>query len=161
MRYTPFFDVEAWCSQPFGCTEFAQTRPGYNIDEATGLRYHEGADFYVKGGRTTWPLFAFTAGEIAWAGWGDTYGWNIMLWDKRHRMSYRFCHLDRIDVKQGESVRVGRRLGMCGNSGKSTAPHLHMNAVPMAVWGTKMVEWNGRKGRVDPLGILIDKGIHV
>ena len=41
------------------------------------------------------------------------------------------CHLRRgsIAVGPGEQVRVGDRLGACGNSGNSTEPHLHLQAL--------------------------------
>lgn len=163
MKFTPFFDVEAWCSQPFGVTEYAlgDGASRYAKDSITGLPYHEGADFYIQGGRETWPVFAFTGGRIMWAGWGDTYGWNIILFDERHRMSYRFCHLDLMNVKEGDIVKVGDLLGMCGNTGKSAGAHLHLNAIPMSKWSTKLIPWNGRKGRIDPLGLLIAHGINI
>lgn len=37
----------------------------------------------------------------------------------------RYCHLGDIDVRQGQSVSVGRKLGQVGLSGSSYAAHLH------------------------------------
>jgi murein DD-endopeptidase MepM/ murein hydrolase activator NlpD len=41
------------------------------------------------------------------------------------------CHLQRasILVQLGQSVRVGETLGRCGNSGNSTEPHVHVQAI--------------------------------
>ena len=36
-----------------------------------------------------------------------------------------YGHLDRVDVALGERVRAGQRIGLSGNTGLSTAPHLH------------------------------------
>jgi murein DD-endopeptidase MepM/ murein hydrolase activator NlpD len=41
------------------------------------------------------------------------------------------CHLQRdsVQVYLGQRVRVGERLGLCGNSGNSTEPHVHLQAI--------------------------------
>ena len=41
------------------------------------------------------------------------------------------CHLqeDSIDVRLGQHVHVGDVLGRCGNSGNSTEPHVHVQAI--------------------------------
>ena len=41
------------------------------------------------------------------------------------------CHLKQgsITVRPGQDVQVGEVLGGCGNSGNSTEPHLHVQAV--------------------------------
>lgn len=36
-----------------------------------------------------------------------------------------YCHLQRIDVAPGQSVRRGQRIGLSGMSGRATGPHLH------------------------------------
>lgn len=44
------------------------------------------------------------------------------------------CHLrcGSIAVRPGQQVRVGELLGGCGNSGNSTEPHLHLQAMSAA-----------------------------
>jgi murein DD-endopeptidase MepM/ murein hydrolase activator NlpD len=41
------------------------------------------------------------------------------------------CHLQRasVRVRLGQHLRVGERLGRCGNSGNSTEPHVHLQAI--------------------------------
>jgi murein DD-endopeptidase MepM/ murein hydrolase activator NlpD len=41
------------------------------------------------------------------------------------------CHLQRdsVQVQLGQRVRVGEALGRCGNSGNSTEPHVHLQAI--------------------------------
>jgi len=41
-----------------------------------------------------------------------------------------YCHLSRIDVKVGDIVEKGQSIGLSGNTGRSSAPHLH--------WGVRV-----------------------
>ena len=49
-----------------------------------------------------------------------------------------FFHLDKIMVKQGQTVSKGQVIGLVGSTGRATGPHLHLG-----------VRING--ARVDPL----------
>jgi len=40
-----------------------------------------------------------------------------------------YCHLDRVDVKPGERVAAGQRIGLSGNTGRSSGPHLHWTVI--------------------------------
>ncbi len=52
------------------------------------------------------------------------YGNHIMI---DHGFGYQtlYAHLDKIEVREGQRVLKGEVLGTVGNSGTSTAPHLH------------------------------------
>ncbi len=52
-----------------------------------------------------------------------------------------YFHLSRIDVKPGDSVATGNRIGAVGETGRATGPHLH--------WGAKV-----QTARVNPLDLL-------
>jgi murein DD-endopeptidase MepM/ murein hydrolase activator NlpD len=63
---------------------------------------------------------------------------NLLMIDHGLGLNSAFLHLSRIDVKPGERVRQGQRIGAVGMTGRASGPHLH--------WGMK---WLDR--RVDPL----------
>ena len=52
-----------------------------------------------------------------------------------------YCHLSKINVKEGDMVDAGGLLGLVGATGRVTGPHLH--------WGLEVNE-----ARVNPLQIL-------
>lgn len=56
------------------------------------------------------------------------YGQQVLL---NHEFGYqtRYAHLSRILVKPGEKVVRGQVIGLTGNTGGSTAPHLHYEVI--------------------------------
>jgi murein DD-endopeptidase MepM/ murein hydrolase activator NlpD len=40
-----------------------------------------------------------------------------------------YCHLDRIEVKTSDTVSKGQRIGLSGQTGRATGPHLHWSVV--------------------------------
>lgn len=83
---------------------------------------HLGVDVAAPAGA---PVRAPAAGRIALAE-ADLFltGGTIIL-DHGHGVSSVFAHLSRLDVKAGDAVRQGDRLGAVGATGRATAPHLH------------------------------------
>jgi murein DD-endopeptidase MepM/ murein hydrolase activator NlpD len=63
---------------------------------------------------------------------------HLLMIDHGHGLNSAFLHLSRIDVKVGDHVAQGQRIGAVGATGRATGPHLH--------WGMK---WND--ARIDPL----------
>jgi hypothetical protein len=74
--------------------------------------------------------YALTQGRRAAAGWVELAGNHVMI-ETRDGPVVVVCHLQRgsVQVDVGQSVRVGEPLGRCGNSGNSTEPHLHIQAI--------------------------------
>lgn len=62
---------------------------------------------------------------------------NLLIIDHGMGLDSAFLHLSRIDVKKGDIVRQGQRVGSIGATGRASGPHLH--------WGMK---WNNE--RIDP-----------
>ncbi|MFA8442536.1 DUF5930 domain-containing protein [Yoonia sp.] len=84
-------------------------------------RLHAGTDFAAPIGT---PIYATADGVITHAGWSSGYGRLIKI---RHDFGIetRYAHLNSMDVRVGQRVSRGERIGAMGNSGRSTGPHLH------------------------------------
>jgi murein DD-endopeptidase MepM/ murein hydrolase activator NlpD len=82
---------------------------------------HPGLDIAVPVGSL---VRASAAGTVAQAGADPEYGSFVLL---QHRDSYQtmYGHLSRILVDSGTTVQPGDAIGLSGNSGRSSAPHLH------------------------------------
>ena len=84
-------------------------------------RLHAGTDF---AGPIGTPIYATADGVVSHAGWSSGYGRLIKI---RHDFGIetRYAHLNSMDVRVGQRVSRGERIGAMGNSGRSTGPHLH------------------------------------
>lgn len=97
---------------------------------------HTGVDIPAAKGT---PVIAAGDGKVVWAGWGlyrgvlndytDPYGKAVVI---RHDFGYQgmrlytaYGHLDRIDVPRGAHVEMGEQIGLVGDTGFVTGPHLH------------------------------------
>ena len=95
---------------------------GYRRDPVYGgTRFHSGIDF---SGPTGTPIYATADGVVAAATWASGYGNKIDL-DHGYNYMTRYAHLNKIDVRPGEQVKRGQKIGEMGSTGKSTGPHLH------------------------------------
>jgi murein DD-endopeptidase MepM/ murein hydrolase activator NlpD len=94
-------------------------------------RMHQGIDFAAPTGT---PVLASAGGRVVKAGWSGGYG-NVVQIDHGRGTVTRYAHLSRINVKEGQQVAQGHRIGAVGSTGMSTGPHLHyevwMNGKPV------------------------------
>lgn len=96
---------------------------------------HTGVDFVVPEGT---PVLAAAEGQVIWAGYGllygyedagDPYGLAIAVehdfgYDNK-RLYTLYAHLSELTVVKGQRVKTGEELGLSGETGFTTAPHLH------------------------------------
>ena len=100
---------------------------------------HTGQDFAVDAGT---PVYAVGPGRVVTATCGDGFGNQVVL---LHPDGYytQYAHLSAIDVRPGQRVSAGQRVGTAGATGNADGPHLHFevrttprmgSAVPPLPW---------------------------
>lgn len=100
---------------------------GYGIRRHPILRVrkmHAGVDILVPTGTA---VVSTGDGVVKEAGWGSGYGNHVRVEHPVTGYTTVYAHLSEIDkeVRPGRSVKRGDQLGLSGNTGRSTAPHLH------------------------------------
>lgn len=102
----------------------------YRISDYFGNRFHPvhkkwkqhtGIDYAALRGT---PVYSTGDGKIIATGWDSGYGNRIII---DHGFGYKtiYAHLQLVKVKVGETVKRGKLIGLVGNTGVSTGPHLH------------------------------------
>ena len=128
-------DIARWGG--VGVVEAMRTAAGYanggfvnplkQLIETQGYnRVHKGVDFAASVGT---PVFATEPGRVSWSGPGvrapGVWGGNEIHVDGKSGIQSWFAHLASMAVKVGDMVRAGQQIGLSGNTGISSGPHLH------------------------------------
>lgn len=89
----------------------------------TFVSYHSGTDFRAKVGV---PLKACNDGLVVLAKDRFFSGGSVIL-DHGHGIYSCYYHMSKFDVTKGSVVKRGDILGLSGDSGRVTGPHLHLS----------------------------------
>lgn len=100
--------------------------------------YHGGMDIAAPHGT---PVTSPIPGVVRLAAGPFALEGNLIIIDHGRGLFSAMMHLSKINVKVGDIVAQGQKIGAIGSTGRSTGPHLH--------WG---MTWNGVK--VDPEALL-------
>ena len=86
-------------------------------------RPHLGVDLAAPAGT---PVRSIGAGRVIWADWKGSLGRHVEI-DHGNGLTSAYSHLREIDagLQPGVPVRQGQRIGVVGQSGLATGPHLH------------------------------------
>lgn len=84
-------------------------------------RQHKGVDYSAPSGT---PVRSVGDGVVDFAGRQNGYG-NVVELRHNNSRSTLYAHLSRIDVRPGERIQQGQRIGAVGMTGWATGPHLH------------------------------------
>ncbi|QCB97111.1 M23 family metallopeptidase [Arthrobacter sp. PAMC25564] len=95
-------------------------------------------------------------GVIEYVGPGNNHplltggGNTILLRNDELGIRFEYLHLSQQNVYTGQRVSMGQVIGLSGDSGAATAPHLHLGAIPVGYVNQN----DGWRGRVDPTPYL-------
>ncbi len=111
---------------------------------------HSGQDFAVDTGT---PVHAAHSGTVVKAGGngagdGPAYGNAIVIKHDDDTFT-QYAHLSEVDVKVGQKVSTNDEIGLSGNSGNSSGPHLHFEIRTTADFGSA----------VDPVAFLKEQDV--
>lgn len=70
------------------------------------------------------PVMAMAAGKVAFAGLMEIRG-NYVVIDHGYGIYSGYAHFSQIHVTRGQTVAKGQIIGLSGNTGRSSGPHLH------------------------------------
>jgi murein DD-endopeptidase MepM/ murein hydrolase activator NlpD len=82
---------------------------------------HNGLDIAVPVGT---PIQTTMDGQVVHAGWNNQGYGNLVIVENGEYRTY-YAHLSSIPVSVGDTVQAGTTIGLSGNTGNSTGPHLH------------------------------------
>ncbi|MES2770616.1 MAG: M23 family metallopeptidase [Pseudomonadota bacterium] len=95
---------------------------GWRIDPLLNApALHEGVDFVTEEGT---PVRSAAGGMVIFAEAHPTYGYLVEI-DHGNGFTSRYAHLSAIEVQFGQLLKRGQEIGLSGNTGRSTGPHLH------------------------------------
>jgi len=86
---------------------------------------HAGLDVAIARGT---PIMASAQGNVLAV---DDYFFNgkTIFVDHGNGLITMYCHLDQSDVQTGATVSKGQQLGLSGQTGRATGPHLHWSVI--------------------------------
>lgn len=100
---------------------------GYRIDPIyKTIKFHEGVDFTAPM-RT--EIYATGDGRVSEIMRMDRGYGNCVVIDHGYGYKTLYAHMSRFNVREGQKVKRGEVIGYVGNTGKSTAPHLHYEVI--------------------------------
>jgi murein DD-endopeptidase MepM/ murein hydrolase activator NlpD len=99
---------------------------GRRADPFTGYSaVHKGIDFAGPEGT---KVSSVAAGLVTFAGERPGFGQMVEI-NHGNGLATRYCHNEKLLVRQGDMVRKGQEVSLMGSTGHSTGPHLHFEVL--------------------------------
>lgn len=131
------------CSLPLARDMHLTSHYGYRKDPITGKnRFHHGLDLQCSSEQ----VLSMFRGEVKKVGYNKGLGNYVVLSHKVFEITY--AHLEYATVEQGDLVVPGTIVGISGNTGRSTGPHLHIE-----------LRYRGKRCNPLPLLAFVDKTV--
>lgn len=100
-------------------------KSGRTTNGAKMSSYHHGADWAGPTPGSKPDIQNITAGKVVWTGNAGGYGKTVLV-QNPDGYTVQYAHLDSIDVKVGDQVAAGDKIGVMGKTGNVTGVHLDM-----------------------------------
>ena len=103
--------------------KYISSEYGWRIDPITqDSSFHKGIDIATTGINTA--VYATADGIVKTLDYDKKRGLFIII---NHAFGFQtqYFHLDHFFIREGQSIKAGEKIGLVGNTGKSTAAHLH------------------------------------
>ena len=94
---------------------------GFSLNEYIFGGQHTGIDFAAK---ESTEVKVTADGKVRFVGWDDVYG-NLVVVDHQNGYVTYYGHNSKTLVDSADFVKRGEVIALSGNSGRSSAPHLH------------------------------------
>jgi murein DD-endopeptidase MepM/ murein hydrolase activator NlpD len=102
----------------------------YRVMNQNTQTRHTGWDFQAPIGT---PVGAMAKGVVVFAARLDIRG-NYVLIDHGYGIYTGYAHFSQFNVERGQTVEQGEIIGLVGNTGRSTGPHLHWEIAVNGEW---------------------------
>jgi len=115
-------------------TSFVPVSDGYissgyeDISAFRGNRPHKALDFAAATGTEVVASFSGTVLIADDSTLHQNYG-KVVLIEHKEQLQSLYAHLDTINVKAGQFISAGSKLGTVGSTGRTTGPHLHFEVL--------------------------------
>jgi len=113
MYHLPITNNGTYITSPFG----KRIHPIHNIEV-----FHNGIDIGTGGLKL--PIFTIADGTVLTAAYSTHNGNYVIIQHDNNVKSY-YLHLHTKEVKAGDKITRGQRIGTAGATGSATAVHLH------------------------------------
>jgi murein DD-endopeptidase MepM/ murein hydrolase activator NlpD len=115
-----------WPTRGWVTSDFGTRMDPYSAER----KMHQGIDIATPLGQ---PIYSPSDGTVVFAGTEGAYG-KVLVVDHGYGVKTRYAHLSEIQVRLGDRIARGDKIGKVGNTGRSTGPHLHyevrVNGIP-------------------------------
>lgn len=111
-------------------SEITSSFGAVRVLNGTAETRHTGWDLRAAVGR---PVMAAAAGRVAFAGRLDIRGNHVII-DHGFGIFTGYSHLSQVNVTRGQTLTRGQIIGLSGNSGRSSGPHLHWEVTVNGDW---------------------------
>lgn len=100
---------------------------GFGYSDPSYGGFHSGIDFLPGYGA---PVAAIADGVVTWVGWDGSYGFAVRIQHNvdgvRTESIYGHMQDDSSDLYPGQTIKAGTIVGLTGDTGYSTGPHMHL-----------------------------------